>query len=328
MTTSRAPGPLPRKVLVTGGAGFVGRSTVERLVAAGGEVSVVDIRPYPGTGATITVGDIRDPEVIERVLPAAGGPQAVVHLAALTSVLRSVEDPAEVFRTNVAATAALLERCRLTGVGAFVLASTGAAVGQAPRGPASQPVSSPPIAPSPPLDEDTPLHPLTPYGATKAAGEMLLSAYAASYGIAGSALRFTNIYGPGMQAKDTMVPRIVRAALSGRPVTVYGDGRQVRDYLHVIDAVAAIELALALPGGVGTMFAGSGMSTSVLDLVEAARRVTGVPVPVEHVAQPEGEMREVRVDISLARRLGWEPQVGLDEGLSSVWEDLRANPGP
>ena len=175
-------------------------------------------------------GDLRDPDVVARaVRPEL---DAVVHLAALPSVLQSVQKPHETFLTNVAATELLLEACRVEGVGRFVFASTNAVVGNVGEQT---------------IDERIALWPLTPYGATKAACEMLLAAYSASYGLMTVALRFTNIYGAGMQTKDSVIARLMRAASSGGGIQIYGDGEQVRDYLYVTDAARAIELGLALP---------------------------------------------------------------------------------
>jgi UDP-glucose 4-epimerase len=124
------------------------------------------------------------------------------------------------------------------------------------------------------ITEQTPYRPLTPYGATKAAAEMLLAAYAASYGITGAALRFSHVYGPGMQAKDTFVPRLLRAARDGKGVQIDGDGTQLRDLVHVDDIVSGI-LTAWTAGHIGPLILGSGESVAVNDIVEAARSVTG-----------------------------------------------------
>ncbi len=152
---------------------------------------------------------------------------AIVHLAASTSVLRSVERPAQTYADNVAVTQELLELARIRGVSRFLLASTNAVVGD---------VGTTTIT------EELPLRPLTPYGATKAACEMLLSGYAGAYGMTTCALRFSNVYGPGMAHKDSFVPRLMRAALSGSTVRIYGDGSQRRDLVHVDDVVRGVLL--------------------------------------------------------------------------------------
>jgi UDP-glucose 4-epimerase len=253
------------RVLVTGGAGFIGRRLVQALLDNGAEVTVADLHEPPVAGARTVLGDLRDPSVAARAV--TPGTDLIVHLAALTSVLRSLEDPAGTYQTNVAMTAELLELARNRGVGTFVLASTNAVVGD---------VGSAVIT------EQQPTRPLTPYGATKAAGEMLLSCYSAAYGIAGSALRFSNVYGPGMAAKDSFVPRLMRAARDGQGVQVYGDGTQVRDLVHVDDIVAGILLAWRT-GFRGPLILGTGESVTVNDIIAAARAVTGAPIPADHV---------------------------------------------
>jgi UDP-glucose 4-epimerase len=292
------------RVLVTGGAGFIGRRLVRALLETGAEVTVADLHEPPEAGVHRVVGDLRDPAVAARAV--GPGTDLIVHLAAVTSVLRSVTDPAGTYETNVHATAALLELARTRSVGAFLLASTNAVVGDVGRAV---------------ITEQAPLRPLTPYGATKAAGEMLLSSYTAAYGIKGAALRFSNVYGPGMEKKDSFIPRLMRAADRGQPIQVYGDGTQVRDLVHVDDIVAGILLAWRT-GATGPLILGAGESVSVNDIVLAAREVTGAALPVENVPAKPGEMPAVIVDISAARALGYHPTFDLKSGLSTVWPEF------
>jgi UDP-glucose 4-epimerase len=231
---------------------------------------------------------------------------AVVHLAAATSVLGSMSDPWGTYQHNVGVTASLLELARCRGVERIVMSSTNAVVGDVGTRI---------------IDERLPLRPLTPYGSTKAAAEMLLSGYSASYGIATCALRFTNVYGPGMHGKDSIVARLMRAARSGATIQVYGDGTQLRDYVYVDDVVAAVLLACRSEL-TGPLIIGSGRSVSVLELVDLARRATGRPIAVEHVAPRSGEMDAVIVDTSEARRHGFECSIPLEQGLGAVWEDV------
>jgi UDP-glucose 4-epimerase len=300
----------PPRVLVTGGSGFIGRHVVRALLDDGADVTVADKRAFPGEvpggdGAVrMVIGDLCDPSVVaEAVRP---GTDVIIHLAALTRVLLSIEDPAATHRVNVDVTAALLEQARSRGVGTFLFASTNAVTGNVGSGT---------------IDEQVPLRPLTPYGATKAAAEMLIGAYASCYGMTGCSLRFSNVYGPGMQEKDSFVPRLMRAARDGTGVQVYGDGTQVRDLVHVEDIVAGLFAAWRAAYS-GALILGAGESVSVNDMVDAARSVTGAGIPVEHVPPKPGEMPAVIVDISAARAIGYAPAYDLKTGLSTVWPEF------
>jgi UDP-glucose 4-epimerase len=291
-------------VLVTGASGFVGRAVMGALRRAGARVTAIDLVPFPAPDVTILAGDLTDQQVRDATV--TEGLTGIIHLAAATSVLRSVEDPAGVYEENVAVTAGLLELARARGVGRFMLSSTNAVVGDVGTGT---------------IREDTPLRPLTPYGATKAACEMLMSAYAGSYGMATTALRFTNVYGQGMSHKDSLVARLMKAAVSGATVQIYGDGTQRRDFVHVDDVVRGLLLAWERRW-VGPLILGSGRSVTVLEVLDAARRVTGCPLPAERVAPKPGEMPAVIVDIARARGIGYEPAVDLESGLASAWADI------
>jgi UDP-glucose 4-epimerase len=292
------------RVLVTGGSGFIGRRLVRALIEAGADVTVADRRPFPDGDVRTILGDLCDPAVVARVIQP--GTDAIFHLAAVTRVLLSVEDPAGTYQLNVDATAGLLEQARIHGVGSFVLASTNAVAGDV--GTAV-------------ITEQTLLRPLTPYGATKAAGEMLLRAYAACYDITCSSLRFTNVYGPGMREKDGLIPRLMRAARAGRGIQVYGDGTQVRDLVHVDDIVAGTFAAWQAQQS-GPLIIGSGESVSVNEILAAARVVTGAELAAEHAPAKTGEMPAVIVDISAARALGYKPVHDLKSGLATAWPDF------
>lgn len=295
-----------KRVLVTGGSGFIGRHAVKNLTAAGAIVRVVDLLPHPDPSVDVVQGNIADAAVMEAALD--GGFDGVVHLAAVTSVLRSVEQPELTYQTNVAGTHRVLEAARMAGVGSVVFASTNAVTG---------PMEEPAIT------ERARMRPLTPYGATKAAGEMLMSAYTSSYGIRCTALRLTNAYGPGMQAKDSIVARLMRVIRLGGTFDVYGDGLQVRDYVHVSDIIDAAMLALTDARWQGPTIIGSGSSLSVLDVVDEVRRVTGAELPIQHVAAKPGEMPAVIVDPSRAREAGWSPRFDFTSGITGVWEEWR-----
>ncbi|WP_329063085.1 NAD-dependent epimerase/dehydratase family protein [Amycolatopsis sp. NBC_01480] len=307
-------GPERTSVLVTGGSGFIGRPAVRAFRDQGHPVTVVDRVPYEteDDGIRVVVGDLRDAATREAAVTAETA--GIVHLAALTSVLKSVERPAETFTENVAVTHELLELARQREVPQFVLASTNAVVGDVGTST---------------ITVDLPTRPLTPYGATKAACEMLLSGYSGAYGMTTCALRFTNVYGPGMSHKDSFVPRMMRAALAGEGVRVYGTGEQRRDLVHVDDVVRALLLAFERKYS-GRAIVGAGHSVSVLEMVRTVREVTGAELPVEHVAAAAGEMPAVVVDVSAsAEAIGFTPAISLADGLATAWKyfselDLKA----
>jgi UDP-glucose 4-epimerase len=298
--------PNRSRVLVTGGAGFIGRRVVAALLAEGHEVTIADLRTFPGDTDAVrsVIGDLCDPATVSRAVQP--DTDVIIHLAALTSVVKSVDDPVNTYRLNVEATARLLEAARENEVGTFLFSSTNAAAGNVGKAV---------------MNENVPLRPLGPYGATKAASEMLLSAYTNSYGITGAALRFSNVYGPGMLAKDSFIPRLMRAAREGEGVQVRGDGSMVRDVVHVDDVVQGLFVAWEA-GHTGPLILGSGQSVTVNEMVQTARRVTGKPIPVEHVPVLTGEMPAVVLDISVIKALGYSPRYDLEAGMATVWPDF------
>lgn len=298
------------RIVVTGGSGFIGRHVVGALLARGDQPVVVARRRFPGDVESV-VGDLRDPAVVAAAV--RPGIDGIVHLAGVKSVLRSVEDPHGVFLDNVAVTEALLERNRATAGAPVVFASTNALCGDVGDRL---------------IDESVVPRPLTPYGASKAACEALLSAYAGSYGIRSVALRITNVYGPGMDERDGgIVAAVLRAARRDEPLVVHGDGGQRRDYLYVTDAVDALLLALGLADS-AVFTVGAGRDVSVNELVELAAVAAGRPIAVRHVDAEKGEMPRVAVDAGRFRAAGFAPAVSLEEGLRETWRSLQAMPDP
>jgi UDP-glucose 4-epimerase len=293
------------RVLVTGGAGFIGRRVVAALLADGAEVTVADLKPFTGDPSVrVVTGDLVDPEIAAQAV--APGTDTIIHLAARTSVLESLQDPAAYYRNNVALTAGLLELARQQGVSAFLFASTNAVVGNVGQ-----------VL----ITEQATLRPLTPYGGTKAASEMLINCYSAAYGVRGISLRFSNVYGPGMEHKDSFIPRLMKAARDGRGVQVRGDGTMIRDVIQVDDVVSGIFAAWRSDHS-GPVILGSGQSVTVNQMVETARRVTGIDIPAENVPVQQGEMPAVKLDISVARSLGYSPTYDLEKGMATVWPDF------
>jgi UDP-glucose 4-epimerase len=303
------------RIVVTGGSGFIGRAVVAALLRASRPVTVVDLVPFgeigkdiPGADQVRTItGDLKDPAV--RAAAVTEDTAGIIHLAAMTYVLKSMEHPISTFEENVVVTAHLLELARLKAVPRFVFASTNAVVGNV-----GTRISTTDLA----------MRPLAPYGATKAASEMLMSGYAGSYGMSLCALRFTNVYGPGMDHKDSFVPRLMRAALTGRGVQIYGDGSQRRDLVHLDDIVAGLIRALD-SGFVGTTILGGGESVTVLQMLETARRVTGAPIPAVHIDPPVGEMPAVIVELADSEQtIGYRPSVRFVDGLAGTWDYFRS----
>lgn len=317
------------RLLVTGGCGFIGASLVRALVQEGGHaVRVVDNLkvgtredlgsicrfvegtedgPFPVEGVELIVGNIMDAEMMMR---AAGGADVIVHLAANTGVAPSVEDPRSDCVTNVIGTLNCLEAARHNGVGRFVFASSGAPLGEV----------------EPPLHEGLAPRPVSPYGASKLAGEGYCSAYFKTYGVDTVALRFGNVYGPGSTHKSSAVARFVKRAMAGEVLEVYGDGTQTRDFVYVDDLIRAVKLAATVPGVGGETFQiATNAETSVGELLDELLPVldaAGVEdVEIRHGAPRLGDVRRNYSDASKAgRMLGWRAGVDLEEGLKRTVE--------
>jgi UDP-glucose 4-epimerase len=300
-----------REVLVTGGAGFVGATLVRRLVSSGHSVRVFDnySTGHPshlaGIDAELVEGDIRDGPALDAAL---AGMQAVIHLAAAGSVVASVADPTTNFDVNVVGTFRVLDAARRAGVERTVQASTGGAlIGDA----------------TPPVDESSLPKPISPYGASKLAGEGYAHAFAKAYGMRTVALRFANVYGPWSARKRGAVTLFFRALDAGEPMVIYGDGSASRDYLHVEDISHALELALQrdLPGGT-VLHIASGVETTVAELASLCRAAAGRPDhPVEYRPRRTGEVDRNFASYDLARKvLGYEPSIAREAGIRSTWQ--------
>ena len=298
-------------VLVTGGCGFIGANLVPRLVARGVAVRVLDDRsnnaPEPlADGVELVEGDVRDADAVARAM---AGAEAVIHLAAAGNVVESVADPMANFDVNARGTLTVLHGAAEAGVGRFVFASTGGAlIGDAP----------------PPVDESSVPRPISPYGASKLAGEGYCHAFRGSYGLPTIALRFAHIYGPRSAHKRGAVTRFIAGALRGEPLVLFGDGRASRDFLYVDDICAGILAALDTPSASGVFHLASGRETTIAELAQLVLDATGADVPVEHRPARRGEVERNVASAGLADSvLGWRPAMGLEEGLAATVDWFR-----
>ncbi len=296
-------------VLVTGGAGFIGAHVVRELAGRGATVRVLDdlsggsARNLDGVPCELRTASIGDRDA---VAASVAGVDAVVHLAARAGIPGSITDPLGTFLSNVTWTVELLEAARQAGVRRFVLASTNAAIGDH----------------LPPLHEELPAHPISPYGASKLAGEAYVQAYAASYGMGACALRFSNVYGPWALHKRSVVAAWVRDALAGLPITIHGDGSQTRDFVHAADLATGIAAALdadtdAIAGQVFQL--GTGVETSIAELAGFLGTAVGGGLTIRHAPPRPGDVpRNASRVAKAAERLGWRPAIGLADGLRST----------
>lgn len=293
-------------VLITGGSGFIGTHLVRLSLENADSVTVVDLASNSNPEVNHIQCDIRNLQTMLARMPSSI--DTIFHLAARTSVLESITDPQTTFQTNVLGTQNVLEVGRILGASHFLTSSTNAVVGNFEGDT---------------ITESSTLNPLTPYGSTKAAAEMLAHSYSASYGVSSTMLRLTNVYGEGMWKKDSIVPRLMRTALGRGQFSIYGDGDQFRDYVHVSDVVNAF-INLATKDFTGPVIIGSGESVTVKQLISLVSEVVGALIPFSQVEAKQGEMRGVRVTNTLARKLGVEFKVDLKEGLDRVWQDFIA----
>jgi UDP-glucose 4-epimerase len=319
---SPRPGPpklSPMDCLVTGGAGFIGSNLVDALLQRGDRVTVLDdlssgkrqnLAGAVQRGATLEVIDVRDGRRVQAVF-AATRPEVVFHMAAQIDVRVSVADPSLDAQTNVMGTIAVLEAARRAGTRRVVNTSTGGGL----YGDAA-------ILPTP---EDVVIAPLAPYGQGKLSAEGYCGLYTRLFGLSTVSLRYGNVYGPrqDVHGEAGVVAIFCGHVADGRTPTIFGDGRQTRDWVEVSDVVAANLLA-ADSELTGPFNIGHGQETSVLDLVDALREVAGTPLPdPEFMPERPGEVRRSCLDTTRARtELHWEPTVQLHDGLRTILAGL------
>jgi nucleoside-diphosphate-sugar epimerase len=334
------------KVLVTGGAGFIGSHLVEALLRRGGKVRILDNlstgkaenleeatslpltpkgnqpgdpRYSLGEQAEFIKADISDFDTCRR---ACRGVSCVFHLAALGSVQRSVEDPLLSHRVNATGTLNMLQAASQERVKRFLYASSSSVYGNI----------SPDPEDSRPKEESLPPHPESPYAATKLFGEIYCRVFANLYNLETISLRYFNVFGPRQDPQSiyaAVIPRFLQALSQGDPPVIYGDGQQSRDFTYVENVVQANLLAMEKPGISGRVFnVACGRRVGILELLKFLQGIVGREIPPRFGPARTGEVRHSLSSIGLARaHLGYEVKVGLAEGLAATWEWFRKNRG-
>lgn len=311
------------KILVTGGAGFIGSHLCERLLARGDRVVAYDsLDPFydPATkrenlseagrqaGFRFVEGDIRDAAALERLL-AEERPDAVVHLAARAGVRPSIAEPVLYADVNLNGTSILLEVCRRHGMKRFIFGSSSSVYGNANKVPFAE--------------EDPVARPVSPYAATKAAGELLCHAYHHVHGFDITCLRFFTVYGP-RQRPEMAIYKFARLILEGSPLSRFGDGSSERDYTYVDDIIDGVERALDRMDGYRVYNLGESRRVSLASLIALLEAEIGAKAAVHEMPDQPGDVRTTWADISRARAdLGYDPKIGIEEGIRRFVAWLR-----
>lgn len=297
------------KVLVTGGAGFIGANLVRLLLEEGYSVTIFDDRRVDapkeyleGLDIQEVNGSITDREALRAAIP---GHDAIVHLAAQSGVPTSLEDPENDCELNVLGTLRPLDVARELGVKRFVFASSNAPLGRQ----------------TPPSTEDKAPLPVSPYGASKLAGEAYCLAYHGSFGLQTVALRFANVYGPFSAHKTSVVAKFIRSIKRDGKLELYGGGDQTRDFVYVGDLCRAIVLALKSDVGGEVFQIGTGIETSISRLAELLATVSSTGISTTAAPPLRGDVKRSRSSIDkITSVLGWEPRVDLEQGLQETWK--------
>jgi len=313
-------------ILITGGCGFIGTSLVDTLLRMGNysNIRILDnfkegkpedlseVTSYTlstaqecteKNGVVLIEGDIRDYETVRKVTE---GVSTIIHLAANTGVPVSVQFPRMDMESNIVGTFNMLEAARENNIPRFVFASSGAPAGIV----------------EPPIHEELPAHPVSPYGASKLAGEGYCSAYYQTFGIGTVALRFGNVFGPRSKKKSSVVAKFIRQALQGEVCEIYGDGKQTRDFIYIDDLIHAIVLSMEKDVGGEVFQIASGTERTVEEIVMMIRdnlKANDIDMQVKHGSVRKGDIQRNYSDTTKARKiLGWEPQVGLANGVQKT----------
>lgn len=318
------------RYLITGGCGFIGLSLIARLLREAPDTSIrvldnlsvgeredlfevittiereLNVKP---SGIELVEGDIRDYDVCNKC---CDGIDAIVHLAANTGVAPSIEKPRYDMEANVIGIFNMLEAARQKNVKKFIFASSGAVLGEV----------------KPPVHEEKVPRPVSPYGASKLAGEAYCSAYYRTFGIKTVSLRFANVYGPLSKHKNSVVAKFLKQAFSGETLEIYGDGKQTRDFIYIDDLIQAIILSIRSDIGGEAFQIATYKETTVNEIADKIRNIieneTGRKVSVIHGETRLGDVKRNYSDISKAKRmLGFSPKFDLDRGLKNTFEYFR-----
>jgi UDP-N-acetylglucosamine/UDP-N-acetylgalactosamine 4-epimerase len=303
------------RYLVTGGAGFIGSNIVDELVKRGQEVVVLDDLSA-GKEANLTavrekidlhIGTITD---LAAVQSACKGVDHVIHLAARTSVPRSVLNPLESNHVNIDGTLNVLVAARDAQVRRFVFAASSSAYGETP---------------TLPKVETMPARPISPYGVTKYVGEMYAQVFGRVYGLENACLRYFNVFGPRQDPTSQysgVLSRFMLAVIEGQAPVIYGDGEQSRDFTYVENIVDETLRACEAPEASGLVFnGGTGARITLNQVLKMLSRITGQTIQAKYDVARSGDIRDSQADVSLARKiLGYEPRVQFEAGLKRTWE--------
>ncbi|PIR59450.1 MAG: UDP-glucose 4-epimerase GalE [Candidatus Pacebacteria bacterium CG10_big_fil_rev_8_21_14_0_10_56_10] len=305
----------PTPIIVTGGAGFLGRQLCRRLAANGHQLKIIDLKPSPDYPTVIA--DVRDTERMRREVRDA---ELVFHLASLIEAGESVEKPARYIDYNIQGTVSVLEAMRYNQIRTLIFSSSAAVYGEPRRVP---------------IKEDDVTLPINPYGVTKLAMEGLLSSYVSAYGFTGVALRYFNLYGPEEhhQPETHAIPRFIQQIYRGEEVTVWGNGQHRRDYVYISDVVAAHLLALEFTRRHHAEYHYFNLSTeqpaSVLEIIGHLERIIGRSAQIKHFPGRPGDPLQLYADATKVRQaFEWQAATRLDEGLAATvryfihhWDD-------
>ena len=304
------------KILITGGAGFIGSHTVNAFLDAGYDVTVYDdlskgYREYVDKRATFVQKKLEDFEALQKAMQDHDG---VIHFAAESIIEDSIRDPVKTLGKNFNNALHVLEAMRLTGVKKIVASSSAAVYGETGNKP---------------VQEDAMKEPLQPYGASKLAVEAMFSAYHHAYGMDCVSLRYFNVYGPrdDQLPVTRAVPNWVKAILLNKKIKLYWKGKQLRDYIYVKDVALAHLVAFEKCKGLHAYNIGSGSGNMMMDILEAVFTATGKRVPIEDLGERPGDPNRLVADISkIQKALGWKPKVSLAEGMKETVEFYQTHP--